>query len=149
MGTTIVGLLVTGNHAAIGSVGDSRVYLLSGGSLEQVTTDDSWAATILAQDPGMRPEDVANHPMRNVLTNVLGGRAAVEVHVHERALAGGEILLLSSDGIHGVLSHDQLKAVLENNPEPEVAAATIVRMAPAAGSRATVTALVVHYEADK
>ena len=149
MGTTIVGLLITGNHAAIGSVGDSRVYMLAAGNFEQITTDDSWAATILAQDPKMRPEDVANHPMRNVLTNVLGGRPAVEVHVHERVLTGGEVLLLSSDGIHGVLSHDQLRAVLENTPEPEVAAATILQMALDAGSRDNVTALVVRYEAEK
>ena len=98
MGTTIVGLLLTGNQASIGSVGDSRVYMLSGGNIEQVTVDDSWAATILAQDPNMRPEDLANHPMRNVLTNVLGGRPSVEVHVAERVLVGGEVLLLCSDG---------------------------------------------------
>jgi len=149
MGTTIVGLLLTGDHAAIGSVGDSRVYLLTGGTFEQVTTDDSWAATLLAQDPNMKPEDVAHHPMRNVLTNVLGGRPAVEVHLHERELKGGEVLLLCSDGIHGVLSADDLRAVLQNTPDPEAAADIIVRKAIDAGSRDNVTALVVSYEADK
>ena len=79
MGTTIVGLLVSGAQAAIGSVGDSRVYRLSGGRLLQVTTDDSWASTILGQDPSLKPADIAKHPMRNVLTNVLGGRSTVEV----------------------------------------------------------------------
>src|SRR5437867_4279294 len=48
MGTTIVGLLINGSQASIGSVGDSRLYLLSGGRMQQLTTDDSWAATILA-----------------------------------------------------------------------------------------------------
>jgi len=149
MGTTIVGLLLTGAHAAIGSVGDSRVYLLAGETFEQLTTDDSWAATILAQDPKMRPEDVANHPMRNVLTNVLGGRPAVDVQLYERELKGGEVMLLCSDGIHGVLSADDLKAILQSTPDPEAAADTIVRKALDAGSRDNVTALVVAYEADR
>ena len=145
MGTTVVGLLITGAHAAIGSVGDSRVYLLADGHLEQVTTDDSWAATILAQDPKMRPEDVAKHPMRNVLTNVLGGRQTVEIHLHERDLKGGEVLLLCSDGVHGVLGADDLKSALQETPDPEAAAEAIVRKAIDAGSRDNVTALVVAY----
>ncbi len=55
MGTTIVGLLVNGSRMSIGHVGDSRLYLLRSGSLEQLTDDDSWAATILAQDPRLGP----------------------------------------------------------------------------------------------
>lgn len=147
MGTTIVGLLMTGAHAAIGSVGDSRVYLLAGGTLEQLTTDDSWAATILANDPAMRPEDVAGHPMRNVLTNVLGGRPTVDVRMTERVLAGGEVLLLCSDGIHGVLGTDDLRQLLQGTQDEEAAAQAILGMALERGSRDNVTALVVRYEA--
>src|SRR6185295_19075844 len=55
MGTTIVGLLANRSHAAIGHVGDSRLYLLRRKSLEQLTQDDSWAATILAHDPRIKP----------------------------------------------------------------------------------------------
>ncbi|MBA2304873.1 MAG: serine/threonine-protein phosphatase [Acidobacteria bacterium] len=146
MGTTIVSVLITGPQAAIASVGDSRVYLLSGGSIEQLTADDSWAATILAQDPAMKPEDIAQHPMRNVLTNVLGGRPTVDVDVTERVLVGGEVLLLCSDGIHGVLDRDVLQEVLRNTPDEERAAQAIVDMALDRGSRDNVTALVVRYE---
>jgi serine/threonine protein phosphatase PrpC len=149
MGTTVVGVLITGNQAAIGSVGDSRVYLLSGGVFEQVTVDDSWAATILAQDPNMRPEDVAHHPMRNVLTNVLGGRPTVDVHLTERVLGGGEVMLLCSDGVHGALEPDALKQVLQNTQDESKAAQRIIDMALDGGSRDNVTALVLRYEADR
>ncbi|MEO5897157.1 MAG: protein phosphatase 2C domain-containing protein [Vicinamibacterales bacterium] len=149
MGTTIVGLLITGANASIGCVGDSRVYLLAGDRIEQLTIDDSWASTILAHDPSMRPEDIAHHPMRNVLTNVLGGRATVEVRVTERLLAGGETLLLCSDGIHGVLEGDALRDILKSTPDEQVAAQTIVDTALDRGSRDNVTALVVRYEAGK
>ena len=147
MGTTIVGLLITGAHAAIGSVGDSRAYLLAGGRLEQLTTDDSWASTILAQDPSVRPEDIAHHPMRNVLTNVLGGRPTVDVHLTERVLVGGEVFLLCSDGIHGVLGPSVLVDLLQNTDGEERAAQSIVDLALERGSRDNVTALVVRYEA--
>ncbi len=147
MGTTIVGLLISGAHASVGSVGDSRVYLLSAGTLEQVTRDDTWAATILAQDPEMRIEDIEHHPMRNVLTNVLGGRPTVDVHVAERVLLGGEVLLLCSDGVHGVLDSAALTRILESTEDVAVAAQAIVDAALEAGSRDNVTALVVRYEA--
>jgi protein phosphatase len=149
MGTTIVGALVNGPHVSIGSVGDSRAYLFAGATLEQVTKDDSWAATILAQDPSMKGEDIAHHPMRNVLTNVLGGRPTVDVHVTERVLHGGEMLLLCSDGVHGVLDADALRGVLERATSEQETAQRIVDMALDNGSRDNVTALVVRYEADK
>jgi protein phosphatase len=149
MGTTIVGVLVNGRHVSIGSVGDSRVYLLAGGRLEQITTDDSWAATILSQDPNMTRDDVARHPMRNVLTNVLGGRPTVDVHLSERVLVGGETLLLCSDGVHGVLMPDVLHAALAASDDEAVVAQRIVDMALDGGSRDNATALVIRYEADK
>jgi protein phosphatase len=148
MGTTIVGVLMNGRHASIGSVGDSRVYLLANGALEQMTTDDSWAATILSQDPTMKTEDIAQHPMRNVLTNVLGGRPTVDVHVTERVLLGGEMLLLCSDGVHGVLTPERLRDLLLSAADEQAAAQLIVRTALETGSRDNATALVLRYEAE-
>ena len=149
MGTTIVCALVTRNHASIGSVGDSRVYLLTGDRLEQVTTDDSWAATILAHDPAVKPEDIAQHPMRNVLTNVLGGRPTVDVHLSERVLAGGETLLLCSDGVHGVVEPEDLTRILRTVSGEAEAAQQIVDLALERGSRDNATALVIRYEAER
>lgn len=149
MGTTIVCALVTRNRASIGSVGDSRVYLLAGDDLEQVTTDDSWAATILAHDPDVKAEDIAQHPMRNVLTNVLGGRPTVEAHVSERVLSGGETLLLCSDGVHGAVEPADLTRILQTVPGEAEAAQQIVDLALERGSRDNVTALVIRYEAER
>ena len=149
MGTTLVSTLMNGAQASIGSVGDSRLYLLSNGTIKQLTVDDSWAATILAQDPTLTPEAIAQHPMRNVLTNVLGARESVEVHLIERTLAGGDVLLMCSDGVHNVLAPEALREILTNNPDCERAAQVLIDTALDRGSRDNVTALVVHYEADK
>jgi protein phosphatase len=149
MGTTLVGVLMNGAQASIGSVGDSRLYVMTNGKIRQVTSDDSWAATILAQDPTLTPEAIAQHPMRNVLTNVLGAREAVDVHLLERTLAAGEVLLLCTDGVHNVLGPEGLREILKSNPDCERAAHALVDSALDRGSRDNVTALVVRYEADE
>jgi serine/threonine protein phosphatase PrpC len=148
MGTTIVGVLVNGSHVAIGSVGDSRIYLLSDGTLEQLTVDDSWAARILAQDTSLQADEIAQHPMRNVLTNVLGARDSVDVHVSERTLAGGDVLLLCSDGVHGVLSPAAIQKVLEATTDVAQAPRKLVDAALEGGTRDNLTALVIRYDAD-
>lgn len=147
MGTTIVGVLMNGDHAAIGHVGDSRVYLLRRGSIEQVTQDDSWAATILAHTPGASTKDIANHPMRSVLTSALGAREQVDVHLAERDLQPGDLLLLCSDGLHGVLDANAIRGILEQQHDLEMAARALVNAALDHGSRDNVTALVIRYEA--
>ena len=148
MGTTIVGALVNGGRAAIGHVGDSRLYLLRKGQLQQVTEDDSWAATILSRDPSLGPADIARHPMRNVLTSVLGAREHVDIHLSEIGLQGGEVMLLCSDGLHGVLDRDTLHDILSATTDVKATAYALVEAAMDSGSRDNVTALVVRYDAD-
>jgi protein phosphatase len=148
MGTTMVGLLINGPDVAIGSVGDSRIYLLSNGALQQLTVDDSWAAKILAQDPSLRPDEISHHPMRNVLTNVLGARETVEVSVTERRLSPGDVLLLCSDGLHGSMQPAAIRHLLVTEDLASVPR-KLVDMALDQGSRDNVTALVIKYEADK
>ena len=149
MGTTIVSVLANGTRVAIGHVGDSRLYLLRHGKLEQITQDDSWAATILAHDPRVKPADLAHHPMRNVLTNVLGAREQVDVHLAERDLESGDLMLLCSDGLHGVLDLDQLRIILQNTSDVDATTRALVDTALQNGARDNVTALVLRYEADQ
>lgn len=147
MGTTIVGVLMQRDHVAVGHVGDSRVYLLRGGRLEQITQDDSWAATVLAHKPRATAKDLANHPMRSVLTSALGARELVDVHLAERDLRPGDTMLLCSDGLHGALEDSTIASILEHQPDVEMAARELVTRALDDGSRDNVTALVIHYQA--
>jgi len=149
MGTTIAGLLVNGSTVSVGHVGDSRVYMISKGAIHALTRDDSWAATILSQDPAFKSEEVARHPMRNVLTSVLGARENVDVHLTERPLASGDLLMLCSDGVHGVMTIDAIKDILTSSSDLEVAARRLIDAAMDGGSRDNVTAVVARYEADR
>jgi len=140
MGTTVVCALMTAGRLTIGHVGDSRLYLLSDGTLTPQTRDDTWAATVLAGT--VDPERISEHPMRNVLTNVLGARDQVDVHLTERDLEGGETLLLCSDGLHGVLDADTMRHILRDEADIDRAAHLLVETALERGSRDNVTALV-------
>jgi protein phosphatase len=149
MGTTIVAALMIGSRMAIGHVGDSRLYLFRRGSAEQLTDDDSWAATILAQDPHIDPADIAKHPMRNVLTNVLGAREHVDVHLSEHDLVQGDIVLLCTDGLHGILDDQALASIVTGQSDLQLAARLLVDTALERGSRDNVTALLVRYDGDR
>jgi protein phosphatase len=146
MGTTIVGALIDGDRMAIAHVGDSRLYVIRGGGISQMTADDSWAATILSQDPQMTPADIARHPMRNVLTSVLGAREQVDVHVAEQPLEPGDVVLLSSDGLHGVLDGGTIADIVGAHADVRAAAQRLVDAALQHGSRDNVTAVVVRYD---
>ena len=146
MGTTFVGMLVNDARISVAHVGDSRLYVLSDGHLAQLTFDDTWAATILAQDPSLDPAELARHPMRNVLTNVIGARDHVDVHLTEAPVVPGDALLLCTDGLHGVLDSETIKGILTKAGNVEAAARALIDAALDGGGRDNVTALVVRYE---
>ena len=127
MGTTIVAALVHGDTLAIAHVGDSRLYVFAGGLLRLLTADDSWALN------------------RNVLTNVLGSRAQVDVHMAEQPMTSGELVILITDGIHGVMDDAALRNVVDDGQHPQVMARRIVQEALTRGSRDNCTALVGRY----
>ena len=143
MGTTVVAALLTRDALIIGHAGDSRLYMLDPDGLHRLTQDDSWAATVLAQELGNDEEAIARHPMRNVLTNVLGAREQTQIHLAEVPLRGGELLMLCSDGLHGSLSDDAIARILTENPDLSAAAKTLIDNALGNGSRDNVTVLLV------
>lgn len=148
MGTTIVALMVHGSALAVAHVGDSRAYAFIAGRAEQLTTDDSWAATMLARDPSLDPGVLSAHPMRNALTSVVGSKPLVDVHVSERLLAEGDLFVLTTDGVHGVLAATDLTQVCGDALELAAMADSLVRAALDEGSRDNCTAVVARFEGD-
>jgi serine/threonine protein phosphatase PrpC len=146
MGTTVVAAQINDGRLAIGHVGDSRLYLLANGRLRQLTHDDSWIARVLADDPDANPGSIDSHPMRNVLTNVVGARSQTTVNIVETTLDGGELLLLTTDGVHGVLTDTWLERALAAEDDLPDMAARIVDGALRRGSRDNCTAIVARYE---
>ena len=140
MGTTIVAALVDGDHIVIGHVGDSRAYVLRHGELQQMTEDHTWLNAIGNGHAAMR-----DHPLRHVLTNGIGMGADLSPSVAEQGLAAGERWLICTDGVHGCLSHDALRGVVEM-ASAEMAAREAVRRAVDAGTTDNATAVVLNVD---
>jgi serine/threonine protein phosphatase PrpC len=147
MGTTVVAMMLIDRTLTVAHVGDSRLYLLANGRLDPVTQDDSWAALMTA-DPSVDPAVIQHHPMRHALTGALGTRSRAPVHVTERHLTGGERVLLSSDGVHGVLDETWIRRLMTRTGDVREAAAGLVSAALARGSRDNCTAVVARYLPD-
>ena len=93
-------------------------------ALRQLTRDDSFIR-LLAAAPGAEPAALAAHPMRHLLTSVLGPRSEIAVDVEEMTLSDGELLLMTTDGMHGGVGDDVMDAILdghERGTDLEVAA---------------------------
>jgi protein phosphatase len=145
MGTTIVAARAAEGRLSVAHVGDSRLYLMASRQLRQLTRDDSWMATMLADDPHADRLLLEHHPMRNALTNVVGARIKANVHVVEQELTGGEVLLLTTDGVHGVLDDARIEQVMLEDEDPRAIAQGVVTAALTRGSRDNCTAVVARY----
>jgi serine/threonine protein phosphatase PrpC len=145
MGTTLVIGLVSGEQFVYAGVGDSRIYSFDGSTLTQLTEDDSWVGMMLGKD--VDPAVAAKHPMKHVLTNVIGARDQVECKVIERTLAKAETFLLSSDGLHGFVDVAAIVRILGSGEGADKQAQQLVEAALASGGSDNITALAVRYQA--
>ncbi len=107
IGSTIVTLLMTGRHCAYLWAGDSRLYRLRDGTLEQLTTDHSQVEQYVQQGLLSR-EDAQNHPDNNLITRAVGATDALYLDCDIAALAPGDRFLLSSDGLDKHVSSDEI-----------------------------------------
>jgi PPM family protein phosphatase len=141
MGTTVTAALVdeTTGRVAIGHVGDSRAYLVRGGSLEQLTTDHSLVAE-LVQSGVLTPEEAERHPQRSAITRALGTEPSVRVETFTVAAEVGDLFLLCSDGLSAMLDDDEVAAAIEQaGGEPSEAGAALVSAANDHGGEDNIT----------
>jgi serine/threonine protein phosphatase PrpC len=141
MGTTIVGAFISGSCLTVANAGDSRLYLSMEGRLTQEAT---MRAAQRESPPAVRPSPA----MRHVLTNTLGAREQVDVHVSEHDLSGGEMILLCSDGLHGVIDDTDLEGMLNAGGTPADIVPHLIDVALTRGTRDNVTAILVRFHGE-
>jgi len=142
MGTTTSCLLIGQGRYLIGHVGDSRVYLLRDGVFRQVTKDHSYVQEQV--DAGfLTPEQARYHPYSNVITRCVGANAAVEADVLTGDLQVGDVYLVASDGLTGLVEDPQLKTILESRQTPGRMVDAMIAEANRRGGLDNITAIVV------
>src|SRR5690606_17973677 len=146
MGSTITLAAVRDDALVVAHVGDSRLYRLRGGRMEQITEDHSWTAEQRRRGL-LSHEEEAAHPRRNLLTDCIGVDREISVFTTTLELEEGDRFLLCSDGLHGPVSDDEIAAILAQS-DPETAARLLVERANEAGGPDNITAVVLHVAGD-
>jgi protein phosphatase len=146
MGTTIVAAIVEDDRLTVCSAGDSRAYLLRNGDMRQLTTDDSWAQMALAAGI-IDEEKVSKHPMRNMITAAVGATESIQAQILEESLQPRDVCLLCSDGLHKLLSDEEMRAAIEASAgNLEDATEALARAAEVAGIDDDVSAVLLRYD---
>jgi PPM family protein phosphatase len=145
MGTTVVGLLLAGPTAAVAHVGDSRAYRLRDGRLDQLTQDHTWVHEQVVAGL-LSNEQARSHPLKNVVTRALGGESDVVVDVREVQVEPGDLYLLCSDGLTGMLSDADIRERLGSGRSLHEICRALVNEANARGGLDNVTVVLLAVE---
>ncbi len=146
MGTTIAFTILVGGKLFVGGVGDSRVYRLSAGKLEQLTTDHSLTQALIDAKT-ITQDEAVNHRYKNVLYRYLGTKeGGTGTEPAQLVPAPGDRFALCSDGVTDGLAETSLKQLLTEKDDPQVAAEAIVDAALRGGSKDNITCVVVHFD---
>jgi protein phosphatase len=142
MGTTASVLLVSDAGYVIGQVGDSRIYLLREGALRQLTKDHSYVQEQV--DAGfLTPEQARYHPYSNVITRCVGANDSVEPDVFSGTIQTGDVFLVASDGLTGMVEDRRLQQLLASNAAPRRVVDALIAEANGRGGLDNITAVLV------
>ncbi len=140
MGTTTTAGWVTGTTLKLAHVGDSRAYRLRGDRLEQLTEDHSLVGGLVRMGT-LTPAEAEQHPQRSVILRAVGVEPSVEVDVAEHGLEDGDVYLLASDGLTGMVRDEVIAEVLRMGAPLGEAAEMLIDLANASGGQDNITAV--------
>ena len=145
MGTTATVMVLFSRRYLIGQVGDSRAYLLREGDLLQLTKDHSYVQEQV--DAGLlTPEQARTHPYSNVITRCVGANEDVAPDIYFGNLERGDVVLLASDGLTGMLEDQQLATIMSGEENPETCVNKMIADANRRGGLDNITAIVVRVD---
>ena len=142
MGSTVSALLLSDNRYLVGHVGDSRIYLVREGRMQQLTRDHSLVQEQV--DAGLlTPEQARRHPQSNVITRCIGMADEIQPDVFDGDAMVGDAFLLASDGLTGMVDDRRIQQLLMSRAKPERIVDALIAEANTNGGNDNITAVVV------
>ena len=145
MGTTLSVLWRSGRTMYIAQVGDSRVYRMRGGRLQQITQDHSLVEE-LVRARIITPEEARTHPRRNIITRALGTQGENQPDLLAADMKPGDLWLLCTDGLCGMITDEEIARVLSSGASLDMMASSLLQKALDAGGRDNVTLVLCREE---
>jgi serine/threonine protein phosphatase PrpC len=145
MGTTLTAAVVFNHRVVVGHVGDSRCYRIRGDKIQQLTRDHSLVSDALHMAPWMTEEEIRRLPP-NVITRALGIREDVLVDLLTEETSPGDIYLLCSDGLSGLVSDNQMREIVTAAPSLDEACRVLIERANFHGGTDNITVVLARVE---
>jgi PPM family protein phosphatase len=142
MGSTIVAALVRGNSLAIAHVGDSRIYLVRHGAIQQLTQDHSLVMEQVRRGY-ITLEQAQKSEMQNIILRALGSEEAVDADIEDLVAMPGDLLLMTSDGLTRHVADDEILQIVQATGTLEQACSNLVEKARDRGGDDNITCLLV------
>ena len=146
MGTTLTAAVLFNHRVVVGHVGDSRCYLVLDDTITQLSKDHSWVAEEV-EAGRMTPEQARVNPRRNIITRALGLRPDVDVDAYEASLEPGNVVVICSDGLHGLVSEEEIYSYVKRL-RPVDAVDALVQLANDRGGPDNITVVVAKFDGD-
>jgi len=147
MGTTITAVMVEDSKAHVAHVGDSRAYLLRGGTLQQLTEDHTLVQRMV-REGRLSEDEAARHPQRSVLTRALGVDEEIPVDELTLDVHPGDRVLVCTDGLTSMVDRNRIQKILEREKDPQIAADKLIDAANKAGGDDNITVIVLDFQED-
>lgn len=147
MGTTLTACWRVGEELLFANVGDSRAYVYHNGELHAITEDQTWVNEV-GRRLGIGDDALKNHPMRHVLTMAIGVSDTVRIQSYAVPMLPNAQFLLCSDGLHGVLTQEEIQTTLAGDGSLEDKCRRLIEAAKKAGGPDNVTAVIVRTAAN-
>jgi len=145
MGTTLTAAYLDGDELALAHVGDSRAYLLRDGELSRLTRDHTLVEELVRRGE-LTEQEAAEHPQRSIITRALGPEPDIDIDLHTHRVHAGDVLLLCSDGLTGMIGEDDLQEILSAATSLRDAGRALVDAANEAGGRDNITVVLFRLE---
>lgn len=142
MGTTLSLVLFKDSKLYYVNIGDSRIYIVEGGRLVQLSRDDSFV-NYLVEIGDITAQEARAHPQKNILTKALGTFEELEVEVFDRTQEGIDQVLLCTDGLTDVLEEDEISSILQEERPIKDRAQALVDRALDLDSRDNITVILL------
>ena len=142
MGATLTAAWIDDMQLSVGHVGDSRLYLLRTGQLQQLTSDHSLVAEQVRRGI-LTANEAEQSNLQSVLLRALGTQPEVEVDIEQVPLFPGDVLLLCSDGLTRMVTEPEIAGTLQAEPDPQRAAEKLIEHANEGGGIDNVSVIVV------
>lgn len=144
MGTTMTACIIRKNSVTAAHVGDSRLYLLRTGEINQITKDHS-LVEMLIESGAITKDEAKTHPQKNVITRAVGTDETVETDIYEFKTQDGDVVLLCSDGLINMVDDKDILSVVSSAKDLNLATDELVKKAENAGGTDNITVILIRF----